>query len=1097
MLVPFADYAGHFILFLLFKAKSFRIILNIMKELPKVYEPKKYEEAIYRSWQESGYFNPDNLKLKRGAESFSIVLPPPNVTGKLHLGHASMLSYQDIMIRYHRLKGDKTLWLPGMDHAAIATQNVVEKELNKEKKTRYDLGREKFLSKVNQFAKESRAIIREQLKKMGSSLDWSRERFTLDKDLTRAVRTVFKKMHDDGLIYRGDRVVNWCPKCQSTLADDEVNYEETLGKLYYIKYNQIVVATTRPETKLGDTGVAVNPQDARYKKLIGQELKVDLAGQQLKVKVFADRAVDMDFGSGAIGVTPAHSQQDFAWAEKYRLPIVKIIDEQGKMTRSAGKYQGLTAEKCRQEFVADLTAAGLIEKIEDYTNNLSVCYRCSTPIEPLLSKQWFVAVNKKIPWRNKTLKQLVSAPVRTGKIKIIPNRFNKTYFQWVDNLKDWCISRQIWYGHRIPVWYKEKSKVDEEEIIVPKNITELVAIRHGITDWNKEQRVHGEKDVPLDEASLNVIKSTITQLQEEQFDLIITSPLKRAHQTAEIINQALKLPLVIEPQIRERDFGEFEGKTMKEIKRDYPGYLKDKINYDIPGEAEESYEQLAARVEKFLQQVGKKYPNQKILIVSHTAVIRTFKLVMEGLSHRELTEFSTPFPQLNRFNILDNNYHLAGFKQDEDTLDTWFSSALWTFSTLGWPDKTKDLKEFHPTSVLETMYDILFFWVARMIMMSEYLLKEEPFTTVYLHAMVKDKLGRKMSKSLGNGIDPLAMIAKFGADALRLSMIIGVTAGADVRLYEEKIAGYRNFVNKLWNISRYILLNFQFSISNFQTNKKLKIPNAKTLADEWILSELDKIIESTTKNIEEFKFSQAGEELYEFTWSKLADWYLEIAKIENPSTGPGQAAKDELLLYILEKLLILWHPFCPFVTEVIWQEFHQGELLMVQQWPACHALRSIAGRPAYPLAIAKASAGRPKSSDFKLIQEMVSAIRNVRAEQQIEPKKILNCAIISKEKSLIKESSHLIEGLAKVKIVTQTSGAKIHLAKAEVILEMPVNEQASQAKEKEIASLINYLESQRAKLDNGDFLKKAPQAVIQKERAKLLAAEIKLNKLLG
>lgn len=878
-----------------------------MAELPKNYQPQDYEDKIYRLWEQSGYFNPDNLPGKR-TKSFSIALPPPNVTGKLHLGHASMLSYQDIMIRYHRLRGDSALWLPGMDHAAIATQNVVEKELKKQDQSRHDLGREKFLAKVDQFAEDSKIIIRNQIKKMGSSLDWSRERFTLDANLSLAVRTAFKKMYDDGLIYRGERVVNWCPSCQSTLADDEVEHREEKSRLYFINYGPLIVATTRPETKLGDTAVAVNPKDARYKKLVGKTLAVDLAGHKISVKVFADRGVDMDFGTGVIGVTPAHSQVDYQWSIKYHLPLIKVINEQGRMTAAAGKYQGLTATECRARFVADLEKVSLLAKAEDYENNLAVCYRCGSTIEPLASKQWFVAVNKKIPGRNKTLKQLAVEAVRSGKIKIIPDRFNKTYFQWMDNLHDWCVSRQIWYGHRLPVWYKNSSKLKAQS------------------------------------SALSGVE--VSKLHEE-------------------IYVGLEAP-------------QGEG---------------------LPAEAQSAK---------------------------------------------------------------------AGWVQDPDTLDTWFSSGLWTFSTLGWPNKTKELKTFHPTSVLETMYDILFFWVARMIIMSSYFMKEVPFKTVYLHAMVKDKEGRKMSKSLGNGIDPSEMIKKFGADALRLSMIIGATPGTDLRLYEEKIAGYRNFVNKLWNISRYILNKSQDA--NHKIQKKSKSPVTKSLSDKWVLGELDKIISSTTKNIEEFRFSQAGEELYEFTWNKLADWYLEIAKIEG--------GKEKILLSILEKLLILWHPFCPFVTEAIWSAMGKKLLLMVEKWPK----------------ISLKLKTQSLNKNFNLIQQAIAAIRKIRSEKQINPKEVLWCSVKSSLKSFT-DNLHLLAGLASVKIVDDAYGVKLSLPKLEIILDIKESGELIKKREAEILNLQNYIQIQKKKLANQDFVGQAPAAVIAKEREKLKAADERLLKL--
>ncbi|MCX6785623.1 MAG: valine--tRNA ligase [Candidatus Komeilibacteria bacterium] len=867
-----------------------------MKELPKAYEPQNYEDQIYRSWEESGYFNPDKLPGKR-AKAFSIALPPPNVTGKLHLGHASMLSYQDIMIRYHRLKGDKTLWLPGMDHAAIATQNVVEKELKKQGQTRHDLGREKFLAQVNQFAEDSKVIIRNQLKKMGSSLDWSRERFTLDENLSLAVRTAFTKMYDDGLIYRGERVVNWCTRCQSTLADDEVEYKEEKAPFYYFKYGPVVIGTARPETKFSDKTIIVHPKDKRYKDLVGQEFAVEWINGPVKAQVIADPVAEMELGTGAMTITPAHSFLDFELAQKYRLPLEKIIDQNGNLTQLAGEFAGQNALQARAGIVKKLQQKGLVEKIdEEYVHNLSVCYRCGTPIEPLPSKQWFVAVNKKIPGRGKTLKQLAIEAVKKGGIKIIPDRFNKTYFQWMNNLHDWCVSRQIWYGHRIPVWYNQKIKK--------------------------------------------------TKNQENKAEIYV------------------------------------------------------------------------------------------------------------GLEAPKGEEW----------------------KQDEDTLDTWFSSGLWTFSTLGWPAsasasagkpaKTGDLKQFHPTSVLETMYDILFFWVARMIIMSCYFMKEIPFKTVYLHAMVKDKEGRKMSKSLGNGIDPLAMINKFGADALRLSMIIGATPGTDLRLYEEKIAGYRNFVNKLWNISRYIL-NQKSKTKNKLARRSLGVGG--TLADRWILSELDKIIAATTKNIEEFKFSAAGEELYEFTWNKLADWYLEIAKIEEN--------KEEILLAILEKLLILWHPFCPFVTEAIWREMGKKTLLMVQSWPT-----------------AKKHKERGVEKDFKLIQEIITAIRNSRSERKVNPKDTLDCSITTANKA-VRANLHLIEYLAKVKFGQNISGHKIHLSKADLAIALPLNNNVAAGNEADIANLKNYIKSQEQKLANQQFLSKAPSAVVKAEQEKLLQAKERLGKL--
>jgi valyl-tRNA synthetase len=832
------------------------------KELPKAYIPASYEDNIYQLWEQSGFFNPDNLSKK--GKPFTISMPPPNATGILHLGHASTMAYEDLMIRYKRLQGYRTLWLPGTDHAAIATQTKVEKLLAEEGTDRHKLGRVKFLARVKKYVAESQSVIRNQIRKMGASCDWSRERYTLDKDMSQAVNQAFIKMHKDGLIYRGNRIVNWCPRCASTLADDEVVYKEQQAKLYYIKYGPFIVATTRPETKLADTGVAVHPDDKRYKKYINKILDIDLAGHKIKVKVFADKEVDPKFGSGVVGVTPAHSATDFAFAQKHKLAVIKLISEDGKILDAGGKYKNLDILEARNKFIKDLEKSGQLDKVEDFPNNLSVCYRCDAAIEPLTSDQWFVAVDKKIPGRNNTLKQLATQAVKSGEINILPDMFKKTYYHWMNNLHDWCISRQIWWGHRIPVWYKE-----------------------------------------------------------------------------------------------------------------------DKIH------------------------VGLEAPEK------------------------------------------------TGWKQDPDTLDTWFSSALWTFSTLGWPAKTKDFKNFHPTQVMETGYDILFFWVARMILMTEYLLDDKPFETVYLHGMIRDKEGKKMSKSLGNGIDPIDMINKFGTDALRLSLVIGSSPGADLNLYEEKIAGYRNFVNKLWNISRFIFTNID-KIERVKTR-----PKPKTLADKWILAEFDNLVTTTTQDLDNYKFSQAGEKLYEFTWAKLADWYLEIAKLEK--------GKEKILLYILERLLILWHPFTPFITEVIWEEFDSKNLLLVDKWP-------VANKP-----------DNKAIKDFTELQNLVTKIRNLKADNKIPPKDLPDCKLESKlfSKQELENISklcrvNLVNDLAKAKkfVINQTNGW-INLAKA--------------MNPKQIADLEKYIKSLEAKLANKKFIKNAPPQVIEQNKQNLIEAKKKLD----
>ncbi len=876
-------------------------------EIPKAYEAKQYEDEIYATWEKSGFFNPDNLPGKR-TESFTIVLPPPNVTGTLHMGHAVMLAIEDIMTRFNRMRGKKALWIPGTDHAAIATQAKVEKLLMKEgmKDPRHELGREKFLDRVRQFATESHDVIVNQSKKMGASLDWSREAYTLDEARNHAVNTVFKMMHDDGLIYRGDRIVNWCPRCKSTLADDEVEYREEKSKFYYFKYGPVVIGTARPETKFLDKVIIVHPDDDRYKDLVGKEMDVEWIEGTVKAKMVADKAADMEIGSGAMTITPAHSFVDFDLAKKYNFEIHKIIDEDGNLTEAAGSFAGKNAQAVRKEVVEVLKKKGLVDRIdEDYVHNLSVCYRCDTAVEPLPKVQWFIDVNKPFKFRASehapidglkdgqevTLKQLMQHVVRTDQVEIIPDRFNKTYFHWIDNLRDWNISRQIWFGHRVPVWYKG----------------------------------------------------------EETF-------------------------------------------------------------------------------------VGTEAP--------------------EG----------------------------DGWEQDPDTLDTWFSSGLWTFSTLGWPDKKEELKTFHPTSVLETGYDILFFWVARMILMTTYTLGEIPFKHVYLHGLIRDEQGRKMSKSLDNVIDPLDMISKFGADATRLSLVIGMTPGNDSRLSEQKVAGYRNFTNKLWNISRFVLGSV--GSPRLQPGPGLKPEatskddiEAKTLADRWILSRFHTVAKEVTDHLEAYEFSQAGEKLRDFTWNEFADWYLEIAKIQK---GIGDlelgTGTDKILLYVIERLLTYWHPFMPFVTEEIWKQIDPESMLMIHEWPL----------PAQDHKDKKAE------EDFYQLKEIITSIRNIRAIYNIPANKQAEVGIWASgdaAAAFLRAESSNIQTLSKADPLEILQGdvptdgvvsSVVGRFRVFVTLTGLVDIEKEKIRiGKEIKELKDYLTSVEKKLENTDFRSKAPDQVIQ------------------
>ncbi|MEI6022675.1 MAG: valine--tRNA ligase [bacterium] len=715
---------------------------TVPEKLLQAYAPDKEESRIYDIWEKSGYFTPENMiaagYTKPDAKPYTIILPPPNVTGTLHMGHALMVTVQDILIRYKRMSGYRTLWLPGTDHAAIATQSKVEKEIQKkEGKSRYDLGREELLTRINTFATQSHDTIVSQMKAVGASLDWSREAFTLDAKRNLAVNTIFKKMYDEGLIYRGHRIVNWDPKGQTTISDDEIVYEEEKTTFYYFKYGPFTIGTARPETKFGDKYVVMHPADKRYTEYThGQQIELEWINGPLTATIIKDEAIDMEFGTGVMTITPWHSLVDFEIAERHGLDKEQIIDQYSKLLPIAGEFAGMKIKDAREKIVEKLRAKGLVEKEEAYVHNIATAERTGGIIEPQIKLQWFINVNLPIVERgNKTLKELMRKPVADGAIRIVPDYFGKTYFHWIDNLKDWCISRQIWYGHRVPVWYKD------QEIYCGINAPEGA-------DW----------------------------------------------------------------------------------------------------------------------------------------------------------------------------------KQDEDTLDTWFSSALWTFSTLGWPDMTEDLKIYHPTDVLETGYEILFFWVARMILMTQYALGDIPFKTIYLHGTVRDGQGRKMSKSLGNGIDPIEIAQKYGSDAGRMALIIGTAAGTDSKISEDKIKGQKHFANKLWNITRFVLTNYNEAQSS----------TPFTDADQKLLDEWTTVAKEIGTAIDEYKLHIAAESVYQYIWSVFADKILEESKPLLQSEDIAiKHSRSRLLYTLLVGNLKLLHPFMPFVTEAIWEVLPEKEspLIMVATWP--------------------------------------------------------------------------------------------------------------------------------------------------------------------
>ena len=758
----------------------------------KPYEPQEHEDAIYKAWETSGYFNPDTCIekgiTKADAEPYTIVLPPPNVTGTLHMGHAAMLAIEDILIRYARMQGKRTLWIPGTDSAAVATQAKVESDLyKKEDKTRYDLGREGLLELIEKFTEESKATIIGQIRAMGASLDWSRYAYTMDEKRYGAVMEAFVRMHNAGLIYRGMRIVNWDPKMQTTISDDEVEHVETTDPLYYLKYGPFTIATIRPETKFGDKYVVMHPDDARYAEYShGQTIELEWINGPITATIIKDTVIDMEFGTGVMTITPWHSGVDFEIAERHKLDREQIIDYSGKLLPIAGEFSGMHIKKARPLIIEKLKEKGLIEKIDEkYVHNIATNSRGGGTIEPQIKMQWFVGVDREftIPHSNitgipsgstTTLKNLMRAAVEGGQVNILPDNFEKIYHHWVNNLHDWCISRQIWFGHRIPVWYRFIGAME------------------------------GHRNI------------TVSQ------DEIIAS----------------------------RD-GQINGISPFSFSQN-PGVVETCVSVKKP----------------------------------------------EG----------------------------EGWEQDPDTLDTWFSSGLWTFSTLGWPEKTKDLETYHPTAVLETGYDILFFWVARMVLMSGFFTGEVPFKQVYLHGLVRDGQGRKMSKSLGNIINPLDMIAKYGTDATRLSLIVGATPGTDVKLSEDKIKGYKHFANKIWNVSRYVLQNTQ----------DVDMSAEYTTADDEFWKQFSHLKQEVTKDLDNSKIYLAAEKIYHYIWNIFAAEVLEESKnIFLSSPAKISASRKRLLVSIFSDSLKLLHPFMPFVTEVIWQNLPKkdAEFLMIAPWP--------------------------------------------------------------------------------------------------------------------------------------------------------------------
>jgi valyl-tRNA synthetase len=869
-------------------------------KLPKGYEPREVEEKWYAVWEQAGFFRANENSPK---PHYSIVIPPPNVTGVLHMGHALNNTLQDILCRWKRMTGHEVLWMPGTDHAGIATQNVVEKQLAGEGKDRHELGREKFIERVWQWREESGGQIINQLKRLGASCDWERERFTMDEGLSRAVREVFVRLFEEGLIYRDNRLINWCPRCHTALSDLEVEHEEKKGHLWHLRYpvqgtdRFLVVATTRPETMLGDTAVAVNPGDERYADLIGRKVLLPLVDRE--IPIIADEYVDMEFGSGAVKITPAHDFNDFEIGKRHDLEFINILDESGDINENGGSYDGLERYEARRKVVADLEAQGLIEKIDDYANAVGECYRCRTVIEPYMSKQWYVDV--------KPLAKEAIAAVEEGRTKIVPQQWEKTYYEWMYNIQDWCISRQIWWGHRIPAWFCDACG----EITVSRQ-----------------------------------------------------DPTECAHCGS------------------------------------------------------------------------------------------------------------------------------ADIRQETDVLDTWFSSALWPFSTMGWPDQTETLAKFYPTSCLVTGFDILFFWVARMMMMGIKFMGEIPFTEVYIHALVRDAQGQKMSKSKGNVIDPLTVIEEYGTDAFRFTLAAFAAMGRDIKLSTERIAGYRNFANKLWNASRFALMNLEDFDPEKVNLDKLEL----TLADRWILSRLSETAKEVDTALTGYKFNDAANALYSFTWHSFCDWYIELIKDELYGDDPqAKACAQAVLFTVLEQLLRLLHPFMPFITEEIWQALPGRRPEKSIMHAACPNGEDL-------------PVDAEGAEKMERIMDVVKAIRNIRGEMDVAPSRQIAAVLDCKSESsaaVMREGEGYVKALARVndlicgvEVERPAQAATQVAGEVEILLPLAglidVGEEEKRL-EKEIAKVEKDVAMFSKKLSNEKFVSNAPPEVLEKDRGKLAAAEEKLG----
>ena len=901
--------------------------MNGTEDLEPQYDPKKVEDRIYKLWEESGFFNPDTLPGKR-EKTYTIAVPPPNVTGSLHMGHALNATIQDILIRKKRMEGYKTLWLPGTDHAGIATQNVVEKELKKQGTTRYDLGRQAFIARVWEWKEKYGDIILEQFKKLGSSMDWSRTRFTMDPEYQKAVEEAFLHYYRKGWMYRAERVVNWCVRCQTSLSDLELEYKEEKAMLYYIQYpilsrpgEHITVATVRPETMLGDSAVAVNPKDERYRDIVGAEVLLPI--QDRPIPVITDEAIDKEFGTGAVKVTPAHDPLDADIGAKNNLPVYKVIDERGKMTALAGPLcEGVKASECRERVVSELKAKNLLVKEESYPHNVSLCYRCGTAIEPQPSMQWFLKMSE--------LGRVALDAVNTGRVTFYPDRWKDVYTHWMGSVRDWNISRQIWCGHRIPLW---RCSTCDEAREKPELAARWFLVRHGETEWNKEMRYMGREDIPLNDAGREQARTTAAALKDTGIDIIVSSDLARASETARIIGRELGIDVIENEHFRERHMGEWQGKTTHELKEIHTeeGFTKIRFHYDEAYHGGESWREVEGRVMKGFQDLRQKYQNKNVLIVSHGGTIRMIVKNIRNLHFDVAVRNEPSNGQSIELSIAREQCKNCGneyVEPIEDVLDTWFSSALWPFATLGWPEHIRDLKEFYPTSVLSTARDIINLWVARMVYSGLEFMDGVPFSDVIIHATILTKDGKRMSKSLGTGIDPMTLIEKYGADATRFGIVWQAMGNQDIHWAEEHVNAGKKFANKVWNAARFVLMNAA-DPSAFDLSGDI-LHDAMSDDDKKVLALLEETKKNVGAHIDAYEFGHALHELYEFFWREFCDVYIERSK---------KARNDAVAVRVLTESLKLLHPFMPFLTEEVWARIPLPgkSMLIVSEWPLPHA----------------------------------------------------------------------------------------------------------------------------------------------------------------